>query len=323
MEYNDLFALFQEEEEEEEALLLNSTYTDEQFRRQFRMSRRLFLRVLEGIQRYHDYFEQKTDAAQRLGFSPIQKVSVAIRQLAYGLPADALDESFKMAESTALECLRRFCAAVIAVFGEEYLRTPNEADVKRLLEEERQEVFPECLYLLTFIGKEETPTIILKAVPYYDLWIWHAFFGLSGSLNDINVLDRSQIFNDLADGKGQKANYSVNGNTYSMGYCLTDGIYPTFATFVKCFNDPKTAKEKLFSEAQESVRKDVERAFVVLQSRFAIVAGPARMWNQKSLHDIMTTCFILHNMIVKCERENGDGDEIEVQSHVFLKARLQ
>ena len=127
----------------------DSTYTDEQFRRQFRMSRRLFLRVLEGIQRYHDYFEQKTDAAQRPGFSPIQKVSVAIRQLAYGLPADTLDESFRMAESTALECLRRFCAAVIAVFGEEYLRTPNEADVKRLLEEERQEVFPECLYLLT------------------------------------------------------------------------------------------------------------------------------------------------------------------------------
>ena len=28
----------------------------------------------------------------------------------------------------------------------------------------------------------------------------------------------------------------------------------------------------------------------------------------------MTTCIILHNMIVECERENGDGDEIEVSS---------
>ncbi|KAG1439637.1 hypothetical protein G6F56_012229 [Rhizopus delemar] len=291
------------------------------------MSRRLFLRVLEGIQRYDDYFEQKTDAAHRPGFSPIQKVSVAIRQLAYGLPADTLDESFRMAESTALECLRRFCAAVIAVFGEEYLRTPNEADVKRLLEEGEARGFPGMLGSLDcmhwewkncpaawhgqFIGKEKTPTIILEAVASYDLWIWHAFFGLPGSLNDINVLDRSHLFKDLADGKGPKVNYSVNGNTYNMGYYLTDGIYPTFATFVKSFNDPKTAKEKLFSKAQEAVRKDVERAFGVLQSRFAIVAGPARMWNQKSLHDIMTTCIILHNMIVECERENGDGDEIE------------
>ena len=64
-------------------------------------------------------------------------------------------------------------------------------------------------------------------------------------MNDINVLDRSHLFKDLADGKGPKVNYSVNGNTYNMGYYLTDGIYPTFATFVKSFNDPKTAKEKV------------------------------------------------------------------------------
>ena len=42
-------------------------------------------------------------------------------------------------------------------------------------------------------------TIILEVVASQDLWIWHAFFGLPGSLNDINVLDRSSIFTLLAD----------------------------------------------------------------------------------------------------------------------------
>nr|XP_016494954.1 PREDICTED: uncharacterized protein LOC107814133 [Nicotiana tabacum] len=54
---------------------------------------------------------------------------------------------------------------------------------------------------------------------------------------------------------------------------------------------------------QESCRKDIERAFGVLQSRFAIVAGPPRFWRREVLHDIMTTCIILHNMIIEDERD--------------------
>jgi hypothetical protein len=38
-------------------------------------------------------------------------------------------------------------------------------------------------------GKEKEPTVILEAVATHDLWIWHAFFGLPGTLNDITVLD--------------------------------------------------------------------------------------------------------------------------------------
>ena len=52
---------------------------------------------------------------------------------------------------------------------------------------------------------------------------------------------------------------------------------------------------------QESCRKDVERAFEVLQSRFTIVAGPSRFARKEVLHDIMTTCIILHNMIIEDE----------------------
>ena len=33
--------------------------------------------------------------------------------------------------------------------------------------------------------------IVLEAVASEDTWIWHAFFGLPGTLNDINVLNRS------------------------------------------------------------------------------------------------------------------------------------
>jgi hypothetical protein len=68
---------------------------------------------------------------------------------------------------------------------------------------------------------------------------------------------------------------------------------------------PQTEKDKLFAEHQEGARKDVERAFGVLQSRFAIVRRPARLWKRKSVGRIMLACVILHNMIVEDERENA------------------
>ena len=47
----------------------------------------------------------------------------------------------------------------------------------------------------------------------------------------------------------------------------------------------------------------MERAFGVLQSRFAIVRGAARYWDEETLDDIMKACIIMHNMIVEDEGE--------------------
>ena len=91
---------------------------------------------------------------------------------------------------------------------------------------------------------------------------------------------------------------------YNIGYYLSDGIYPKWATFVKTIPLPQGPKNKLFAERQESVRKDVERAFGVLQARFAIIRGPARLMDQREIGIVMRACVILHNMIVEDERDN-------------------
>ena len=59
-----------------------------------------------------------------------------------------------------------------------------------------------------------------------NLWIWHTFFGPPGILNDINVLDRSPIFDDIFQGRAPRLEYVVNGHMYKLTYYLTDGIYP-------------------------------------------------------------------------------------------------
>ncbi|KAK2442265.1 hypothetical protein QL285_013476 [Trifolium repens] len=60
------------------------------------------------------------------------------------------------------------------------------------------------------------PTVMLEAVASQDLWIWHAFFGVVGSNNDINVLNQSDVYNDVMQGRAPEVHYSVNGHEYNM-----------------------------------------------------------------------------------------------------------
>ena len=119
--------------------------------------------------------------------------------------------------------------------------------------------------------------------------------------NDINVLEGSHVFSELAQGCALAVNYSINGHDYTIGYYLVDDMYPKWSTFAKTIPSPLGDKRKLFAKAQEAYRKDVERAFRVLQARFAIVRGPAQFFYHGTLHDIMKACIIPHNMIIEDE----------------------
>ncbi|KAG2263620.1 hypothetical protein Bca52824_070699, partial [Brassica carinata] len=94
-----------------------------------------------------------------------------------------------------------------------------------------------------------------------------------------------------------------SGNEYNMRYYLADGIYPKWSTIFQTIHELRGSKKQYFATQQEACRKDVERAFGVLQSRFAIVKEPVRYWNREVIHDIMTTCIILLNMIIEDERD--------------------
>ncbi|XP_008385619.3 uncharacterized protein [Malus domestica] len=108
----------------------NSVYNEEDFRSRFRMRRHVFKRLLHDVQHVNLYFRQKLDKAGHLGLSPHQKITIALRMLAYASPVDAMDDTYGMSESTGLDNLTEFCQAVVQLYKEEYLRQPNQADLK-------------------------------------------------------------------------------------------------------------------------------------------------------------------------------------------------
>ncbi|KAI5337690.1 hypothetical protein L3X38_016961 [Prunus dulcis] len=176
-------------------------------------------------------------------------------------------------------------------------------------------------------------SIILEAVAGFDTWVWHAFFGVAGFQNDLNVLGQSPIFNDVLRGQGPNITYQVNNTVYQTGYYLADGIYLRWTTFVKSISNPRFQKQKLFATYQEGYRKnvercfgilqarwliiregyrkDVERCFGILQARWAIIRGAARLFDEEVLRSIMMTCIILHNMIVEDEYDYDADDMYE------------
>ena len=156
-----------------------------------------------------------------------------------------------------------------------------------------------------FTERGKHPSMILEAVASHDLWIWHAYFGLPSSCNDINVLLRSPIFSAYIRGESPPVHLTVNGRTYDMGYYLADGIYPDWPAFVKSVRHPMERKTQRFAAVQEGARKDIERAFGVLQARWAVIRGLAYGWDREQLYDIMTACIIMHNMIVEDEKSEA------------------
>ena len=65
---------------------------------------------------------------------------------------------------------------------------------------------------------------MLEAVASKDGWIWHAYFGLPSSLNDINVLQRSPLFDELIYGYTTPVEFTVNSHEYNIGYYFADGM---------------------------------------------------------------------------------------------------
>ncbi|GKD06571.1 ALP1-like protein [Tanacetum coccineum] len=145
------------------------------------------------------------------------------------------------------------------------------------------------------------PFILLEAVASQDLWIWHAFFAVAGSNNDVNVLRQSPVLNDLKVGKAPEVPFVANDMTYKWGYYLTNGIYPEWAVLMKSILQPgsNNVKRIKYKQAHEAARKDVERAFGVLKKKWAIVRTPARSRSLKRITHLMYTCIILYNMIHK------------------------
>ncbi|CDF33411.1 unnamed protein product [Chondrus crispus] len=298
------------------------------FERRFRMPRDVFNSVLEVTVAHSEYLRKglRPDALGRMGISPLLKVICAMYQLSYGIPADLADDLFEVSETTASLCLTEFCSAVVDGFRSEYLRQPTQEDLGRIERRFAAVGFPGCIGCLdcagwdwrncpkalqgAMIGKDGTPTLRMEVICDLDLWIWSFQFGLPGVLNDLNILEVSEHFSQVLNGRFPpvEPSYSIDGKVFNWFYYLTDGIYPCWKIFVKSLSTPSSRKEKLYCKLQEGVRKCVERVFGVLFRRFKLLYFACELWSVERMKTIAEAAVILHNQIVEARRDSYCSD---------------
>ncbi|GJW70969.1 ALP1-like protein isoform X1 [Tanacetum coccineum] len=121
---------------------------------------------------------------------PVVKVHICIRQLAYDINADFLDEYLQMSERSSRLSLDHFCSSITETFGPEYLRKPMVTNVEKLYRHhEEKHGYPGMLGSLYFTDWEWfgcpnafkgqyvrrdhglNPFILLEVVASQDLWI--------------------------------------------------------------------------------------------------------------------------------------------------------
>ncbi|XP_008245731.1 PREDICTED: uncharacterized protein LOC103343869 [Prunus mume] len=124
------------------------------------------------------------------------------------------------------------------------------------------------------------------------------------TLRDLQRLlqkSEARVFGEVLRGHSPPGH--VPNQQYRILWCdyLADRIYPRWTTFVKTIPNPQSEKERSFASFQKGYRKDVERCFGILQARWEIIRGAARMLDEEVLRSIMMICIILHNMIVEDE----------------------
>nr|GEV62747.1 protein ALP1-like [Tanacetum cinerariifolium] len=174
------------------------------------------------------------------------------------------------------------------LYGKEVLRKPTYTDMKKLYTYHNEKhgfhgmlgsidctnwSWTNCLvaFKAQFYRGDHGPDpfILLEAIASNDLWIWHAFFGVSGMNNDVNDLRQSPLFNDLKSGRAPNVLFVANIMHYKRGYYLTDVIYLQWSVLIKSIKNLGTNDHKriLYKTKNESARKDVERASGVLKQK--------------------------------------------------------
>ena len=155
------------------------------------------------------------------------------------------------------------------------------------------------------------PSIVLEGMCDYHLLFWHASFGYAGTLNDVNILNLSPLTDmflngEMAELESHVTPFSIGAEEFKQLFILVDGIYPKFSRFVKAYKEPIGDFEKALTSWQESARKDIERAFGVLQAKFQVLARPIVIRSLKLIEEVVTCCLILHNMCVADRIMDGD-----------------
>eukprot|EP00170_Pyropia_yezoensis_P006476 contig_26434_g6497 len=236
---------------------------------------------------------------------------------------DRDEEYCRLKNSTIGVAVKKLVAFIVEEHSPTYLRALNDEELDLILRRNAERGLPgrigsldcshwewrNCPKGMAGIhqNRKAKRSIIMETVCDEDLWIWHLFVGCPGSMNDLNVMYQSPLYHDVTSGAWPPRDkpFTVNGRTRTLLCYLVDGIYPHYPCFICAYPNTDTPKKKVFNRLQEAIRKDAERLYGVLNSRFHVAPHRARYATITAVIEVAKAIAILHNMVTEIRRGGG------------------
>jgi Plant transposon protein len=254
---------------------------------------------------------------------------MAVKCLVFGVSPVAFQDYFQMGYTTGQKCNIKICEIIYQneEIQQNYLHMMNQSDTMSMHEKHYGVVETigclDCMHVGwkycpvawqgQFQGKETLPNVVLETYADYSLWIWRASFGYTGTLNDINIWEKSPLLSAFTDGIFTKEidfEFSIGGTTFDTVWLLEDGICSEISRFAKTLAEAVGEERKIYLKWQEGCRKTVERAFRVLQRKFQVLRKDSEELFLNVISNIVIACIITHTMIVEHRKSEGVTESI-------------
>jgi hypothetical protein len=292
------------------------SYVAKKFRRRFRVPYPVFAEIL-----LPQCIEVNIFDTVGTSVIPLElKILCALRILGRDAVADDCNEMTEIGESTANVIYKTFVTNFEKHFYEKYVRFPAGYELQQVMETYRRLGFPgavgsiDCTHIKWSLcgkeikwkatGKEGFASLSFEAIVTHSRYCYHVSVAFLGSYNDITVSKNDDFVKRLMAGLLAELKfvlYDANGVPclHKGGYLISDNGYMKYAMFVAPFKTPSSRTELLWSEWEESTRKDVECFFGVLKARFWYLRNGVRYHSAKIIESSFRTAAILHNILLE------------------------
>lgn len=307
------------------------------FRTKFRLPFKLYSNLLERVKAAENdpssvLFRKHNDACGHASYPVELFLLAALRILGRHSLPDCISEVTSISAESIRVWFRKFVLWYTKTQYERFVRLPNDSsEIEKIMYDYK------LIGLPGFIGSMDGTVIPVMASYNQKMnYVGHKTQYTAVNVaflvaHNMQILHVSPPFpSTCVDSMIQKLDYSVHqiqtnpmftqhpvkfqdssGNTIMREgvTILVDGGYPELKIFQTGGRDYCTYREGSYCACLESVRKDVERTFGVLKSRFKILKHGMRTSDHAIINCVIATCAGLHNELLIHDRKNVFDDD--------------